>query len=368
MQVPFINLPAQFQEIKSEILSEIVNVLENANFTLGPKVASFEKDFASFCNVNYAVGVNSGTDALHFALRALNVKAGDEVILPAHTFVATVEAVLHCGATPVLVDVDPESYTMDPQKIVEKITRKTKAIIPVHLYGQMADMDAIAKIAQEYNLQVVEDACQAHGALYKGKSAGSIGNIGCFSFYPGKNLGAYGDGGACITNNIEIARKIRLLRDHGSEEKYVHELVGYTSRLHALQAAILSVKLRHLAEWNSKRIAIAQNYSELLSEVPELKVPFVPSYNKHVFHLYVVQVEQRNKVINYLKSEGIQTMIHYPTPLHLQKAYTNLGYKKGDFPVSEALCNKVVSIPIYPELTEQQVSYVCDSLCEALKV
>ncbi|MFH0869438.1 MAG: DegT/DnrJ/EryC1/StrS family aminotransferase [archaeon] len=362
MEVPFLDLKTQYHKIRKEILAEIEDVLENSSFVLGPKVKAFEENFSKYCQVKHSIGLSTGTDALMLALLALDIKPGDEVLIPANTFIATAEAVSHCGAKPVFVDVDPVSYTIDPVLIEKAITNKTRAIIPVHIYGQMAEMDQIMNIAKKHKLFVIEDACQAHGAKYKGKMSGSIGDIGCFSFYPGKNLGAYGEGGLCVTNNDEFARKIRLLRDHGSEKKYYHDTIGYNSRLHGIQGAVLNVKLKYLDGWNLARAKAAELYSKKLGANSKIIVPKVMDGHTHIFHLFVVQVDDRDAVMQKLKEAGITALIHYPVPIHLQKAYESLGYKEGAFPVTEKAAKRILSLPIYPEITEEQVSYVCDAL------
>ena len=368
MNVHFVDLKAQYQSIKHEIDLTIQNVLDNTVFILGENVINFEKSFAEYCGSKYCVGVGSGTDALYFALFASGISADDEVILPVNTFIATAEAVSYCNAKPVFVDIDEKTYNIDVNKIEEKITSKTKAIMPVHLYGQPANMDAILKIARKYNLRVIEDACQAHGAEILMESnrwerAGSIGNIGCFSFYPGKNLGAYGDGGAAVMNDPEIARIIQLLRNHGSEKRYVHEIVGYCNRLDSLQAAVLNVKLKKLEMWNHKRRDNAALYNTLLQGI-DLTLPHADASIKHVYHLYVVRVKQREELQKYLNSNGIDTGIHYPIPLHLQTAYKYLGHTKGDFPVAEKISNEILSLPMYPELSSSQIQYVADKIKE----
>lgn len=366
LQVPFLDLKQQYNSLKNEIIPEIESVLENSQFILGPKVIAFEENFAKYCNVKHAIALNNGTEALALALMALGIKTGDEVIIPANTFVATAEAIVQCGAVPVLVDIDPESYNINTKLIESKITSKTKAIMPVHLYGQMADMDEILSIAKKHNLYVIEDACQAHGAEYKGKKAGSLGIIGCFSFYPGKNLGAYGEGGACVTNSDELARKIKLLREHGSEKKYYHDIVGYNYRMHGLQGAVLNVKLKYLDNWNNSRIKNAGIYTKNLEGLKGLIIPKAGANNKHVFHLYVVQLAQagidREEFIDKLKKQDITALIHYPLPIHLQKGYQFLGYKEGDFPVTESAARRIVSLPMYPELSEEQILHVCNSI------
>lgn len=380
MDIPFVDLKTQYQSIKAEIDTAIQEVISKTAFTLGGYVQRFEENFAEYCEVKHCVGVSSGTDALHLALLACGVGQGDEVIISVNTFIATAEAVSHCGAVPVFVDIDEKTYNIDVTKIEEKITRKTKAIIPVHLYGQPADMEAILEIAKRHNLKVVEDACQAHGAVVRPRSTvdgpqkggkgnspwsivdspqrvGGIGHVGCFSFYPGKNLGAYGDGGAIVTNNPEIDKKIRLLRNHGEESKYVHSIVGYCSRLHSIQAAILDVKLKKLDEWNQKRRDNALLYSQLLKD-SDLVTPYIKDNVESVYHLYVIRVKDRDKLRDFLGSKGIATGIHYPVPIHLELAYKSLGYKQGDFPVAEKLAGEILSLPMYAELSGEEIEYV----------
>lgn len=361
--IPFLDLKAQYQSIKPEIDAAIARVLETSQFVLGEEVATFEKEFASYCQCIHAVGVNSGTSALHLALLAAGVGPGDEVITVPFTFVATIAAIVYTGARPVFVDIDPVSFTMDVAQIEEKITRRTKVILPVHLYGQPADMDPIMEMARRHGLVVIEDAAQAHGAEYKGRRAGSIGDLGCFSFYPGKNLGAYGEGGAVTTNNLEYARKIRILRDWGAERKYQHELKGYNYRLEGIQGAILRVKLRYLESWTEARRRHAVRYNELLIE-SGLRTPSVIPYARHVFHIYAVRVPKRNSLQEALLGRGIQTAIHYPIPVHNQQAYSDLGYKPGDFIWAERAADEVLSLPMYPEIAESQLEEVSESLKE----
>lgn len=367
MEIPFINLKKQYLSIKKEVDKAINGVIQNTAFILGDAVEKFENDFASFCNVKYCKGVSSGTSALQLALMSLNIRRGDEVILPPNTFIATAEAISAVGAKPVFVDVDPETYNINPDLIKEKITNKTKAIIPVHLYGQSADMDPILEIAQEKNLYVIEDACQAHGAEYKGRKCGSIGNIGCFSFYPGKNIGAFGEGGAVTTNNEEIAKKIEMLRDHGQSKKYYHEIIGINSRLESIQAAILDVKLKYLNEWNDKRRKNAKHYNERLSKLDKIKTPVEKEYGKHIYHLYIIQNNKRDKLKEFLKSKGIATGLHYPIPIHLQQAYSHLGLAKGSFPVTESYVQKILSLPMFPELEKEEIDFIVDSITDFSK-
>ena len=339
-------------------------VLDSGSFVLGQEVATFEEEFAAYCNTRFGMAVNSGTSALHLALLAAGIGPGDEVITVPFTFVATVAAILYTGARPVFVDIDPQSFNMDPNQIEAAITPRTKAILPVHLYGQPADMDPIVEIARHHGLTVIEDAAQAHGAEYKGRRAGSLGDLGCFSFYPGKNLGAYGEGGLVVTNNPEYARTIRMLRDWGQERKYHHVLQGYNYRMEGLQGAILRVKLRYLEAWTEARRAHAAHYDELLADAG-LQLPRVLRACRHVYHIYAVRVPQRDAVQHLLHEHGIQTGIHYPIPVHLQPAYAALGYGVGDFPHTEAAANEVLSLPMFPELTpelQERVAHVVRQL------
>jgi dTDP-4-amino-4,6-dideoxygalactose transaminase len=352
--IPFVDLKAQYRSIKPEIREAIDRVLESSHYVLGPEVKAFEQEFATYCQTEHAVGVNTGTSALHMALLAAGVGPGDEVITVPFTFVATTAAVVYAGATPVFVDVDPVSFTMDPSLIEAAITPRTRAILPVHLYGQVADMDPIMEIARRHGLIVIEDAAQAHGAEYKGRRAGSLGDIGCFSFYPGKNLGAYGEGGAITTNNAEYARTVRMLRDWGTEQKYHHDLKGYNFRLEELQAAILRVKLRYLEGWTEARRAHARRYDELLAS-STLATPLHMDYGRHVYHVYAVRTTDRAAVQQAFQAADIQTGIHYPIPVHLQPAHADLGHTAGDFPHSERASNEVLSLPMFPELSEEQI-------------
>jgi dTDP-4-amino-4,6-dideoxygalactose transaminase len=368
MIVPFVDLKTQYLSIKQEIDSAIQAVLDTTAFVLGENVKKFEMNFAEYCGTKYCVGVGSGTDALYFALLTCGVSAGDEVILPVNTFIATAEAVSYCNAKPVFIDIDEKTYNIDVNMIEEKISSRTKAIIPVHLYGQPANMDAILKIARKYNLKVIEDACQAHGAEIllennRWERAGSIGDVGCFSFYPGKNLGSYGDGGAVVTNDPEIAHRIQLLRNHGSDTRYVHEIVGYCNRLDSLQAAVLNVKLKKLESWNQKRRENASLYKTLL-EGFNITLPYTDANIKPVYHLYVVRVKDREGLQEYLNAQGIDTGIHYPVPLHLQMAYKQLGYNKGACPIAEKTSNEILSLPMYPELSSSQIQYTANKIKE----
>ncbi len=355
--VPLLDLKAQYHSIKPEIDAALARVLETSQFVLGEAVASFEKDFARYCSTEHAIAVNSGTSALHLSLLAAGIGPGDEVITTPFTFVATVAAILYAQARPVLVDIDPNTFNIDPANIERAITPRTKAILPVHLYGQPADMDPIIDIARRHKLIVIEDACQAHGAEYKGKRVGSIGVLGCFSFYPGKNLGAYGEGGAVTTSDPGYARTIRMLRDWGAEKKYEHRLKGYNYRMEGFQGAILGVKLRHLEAWTEARRAHARRYAELLAS-SGLRTPTEMPNVRHVYHVYGVRTAKREELLKTLNSAGIQTGIHYPVPVHLQPAYSDLGYGAGDFPHAEAAAREVLSLPMFPEMTEAQIEEV----------
>ncbi len=359
--IPFVDLKAQYISIKEEINTAVLKVLETTQFILGSEVTAFEEEFADYCNATDAIALNTGTSALHLALLAAGIGPGDEVITTPFTFVATVAAIVYTGATPVFVDIDPVFYTIDVTKIEQAITPKTKAILPVHLYGQPADMDPILEIAHRHGLTVIEDAAQAHRAEYKGRRIGSIGDIGCFSFYPGKNLGAYGEGGAVVTSNPEYAKTIRMLRDWGQESKYHHVLKGYNYRMDGVQGAILRVKLRYLDAWTEARRADAALYDCLLAD-SGVTTPTVMPCSYHVYHVYAVRTSQREKLQQQLNAQGIQTGIHYPIPVHLQAAYADLGYKPGDFPHSELAAREVLSLPMYAELTKAQVHTVAETL------
>lgn len=364
MKVPFIDLKIQYKQIEHEVAPMITAAMANGAFIGGEQVSCFETEFARFCNSSYCVGVNSGTDALRFALMATGIGPGDEVITVPNTFIATTEAISQVGAKPVFVDVYPDTCNMDISKIEDKITENTKAIIPVHLYGQPADMNPILEIAQKNNIAVIEDACQAHGAKYKKRKAGSMGAVGCFSFYPGKNLGAFGEGGAIVTQDEAIAQKIRMIRDHGQRKKYFHDLEGYNGRLDAIQAGVLRIKLKRLDDWNKARQQNAAYYNELLSEIQSITLATEAEFADSVYHLYVILVDDRDKLQKFLDSKGIATGLHYPLPLHLQKAYKRLGYKKGAFPVTEHIADRLLSLPMFPELKPEQIEYVVKSIKE----
>jgi dTDP-4-amino-4,6-dideoxygalactose transaminase len=359
--IPFVDLQAQYRAIKDEIDEAIGRVIGNASFVLGREVAAFEESFADYIGARFCVGVSNGTAAIQLALTACGVGPGDEVIVPANTFFATAEAVSTAGATPVFVDADPDSYTIDVRRIESALTPATRAIIPVHLYGQAADLDPIMEVASRHKLLVIEDAAQAHGALYKGRRVGTFGHAATFSFYPGKNLGAYGEGGAVLTNDEAVAKRLRLLRDHGSEQKYHHEIIGYNFRLEGLQGAVLSVKLAHLDRWNDLRREHAARYNALLSN-SGLTLPQEMNYARHVYHLYVVQSEDRDALRSDLNKAGVQTGIHYPVPIHLQPAYAFLGYKRGSFPETERQAARVLSLPMFSELTDEQLKQVAEAI------
>ncbi len=367
MKVPFLDLKSQYNSIKDEVNPAIQKVLDNTAYVLGESVFNFEKEFATAHQVNYCTCVSSGTDGNHIALWALGIGPGDEVIIPANTFIATAWGPILCGAKPVFVDCEADSYNIDPAKAEVAITEKTKAIIAVHLYGQPADMDPLIEIAKKHNLFIVEDAAQAHLSEYKGKRIGGLSDVASFSFYPGKNLGAYGEGGAVTTNSEEIKDQSNRLRDHGASQKYNHETFGHNYRMEGIQGAVLGVKLKHLDKWTEERRRAASKYGEFLGDIAQIKCPTEMSYSKHVYHLYVIQVlnneskntgNTRDELQKFLGEKGIATGLHYPIPLHLQKCFNNLGYSKGDFPVTEQLAESGLSLPIFPELTDEQIKYV----------
>jgi dTDP-4-amino-4,6-dideoxygalactose transaminase len=358
-QIPFVDLAAQYAGIEGEINAALEQALSRTDFILGRDVTLFEEEFAAFCEVEHAIGVDSGTSALELCLRAFGIGPGDEVITAANTFIATALSISYTGATPVLVDVNPDNYTIDVSRLEDAITERTRAIMPVHLYGQPADMDPIMEIARKHGLVVIEDACQAHGARYKGKRAGSMGHAAAFSFYPAKNLGAYGDGGAVVTNDEEIYRSVRMLRDYGQTEKYHHILRGYNRRLDTLQAACLRVKLKYLDSWNAARGQHAARYNRLLAGT-RLVTPVEMDYAQSVWHLYVVRLGDRSVLKARLADRGIATGIHYPVPIHLQQAYSDLGYARGSFPVTEDHAGQILSLPMYAELTPEMVEYVAE--------
>jgi len=391
-KIAFLDLLSPHQELESELVAVFEKALQTAGFIGGPMVEGFEREFASFCDTTHCVGLSSGTDAVRFALMAAGVQSGDIVVTVPHTFIATTEAISQAGARPDFVDIDERTYCMDPRKLEEYLEQEcyrdretgrlfhgrwkapVTAVVPVHIYGQTADMDPILELARRYNLIVIEDACQAHGAEYfsrtenRWRKAGSMGQAAAFSFYPGKNLGACGEAGAVTTNDEEIARKIRMLRDHGQSKKYFHDVEGYNARLDSIQAGILSVKLRRLPEWNRKRQGAARLYDELLSSVPGLILPHCPDWARGVYHLYVVRVQDREGLKKSLAQANIDTGIHYPVPLHLQKAYESFGYKQGDFPITEKIASQILSLPMFPHLQAEQQSRVVNEIRRFLEI
>ena len=363
MQVPYLDLGAQYRALKTEIDAAVISVLDSTQFILGPEVAAFEREFSAFCGVPECVALNTGTSALHLALLACGIGRGDEVITVPFTFVATVAAIEYAGATPVLVDVEPDYLTMDPDRLEAAITPRTKAIMPVHLFGHPAGMDAIEAVAKRHGLRVIEDAAQAHGARFQGRPCGSMGDLAGFSFYPGKNLGAYGEGGAVVTGDPALARTIRLLRSWGEERRYEHLLKGFNYRMDGIQGAILRIKLRHLEAWTEARRARAAQYASALAGT-DVVVPAERPGDRHVYHVFAVRLRDRDRRRAHLEARGVQTGVHYPIPVHLQPAYRDLGYTAGDFPVAERAAGEVLSLPIYPELTPAQVDFVASCLRE----
>ena len=366
-EIPAVNLKKQYAAIQMEVDEAIALVLAKGSFGLGDEVSAFEQEFASYCNASHTIGVASGTDALQIALSSLGIGTGDEVITSSHTAVATVVAIEKTGARPILVDIDLHRFTLDPQQIKQTITANTRAIIPVHLYGCPAELEPILKIACENNLHILEDCAQAHGASYKNKTVGTWGQISAFSFYPTKNIGAFGDGGAIVTNDVELAKKIRLLRQYGWEERYISSIKGMNSRLDELQASILRIKLRYLEKWNAKRRELANLYHDTLARVEEITLPHQPADSQHVFHQYVIRTAKRDELKIFLKERGIHTLIHYPVPIHLQPAYKNLGYSPGDFPNTELATKEILSLPMYPELNEEEIHKVSEAVCKFFK-
>lgn len=358
-QVPFIDLKAQNQALAPEIDMAMATIIHSSAFILGREVSLFEQEFAEYCETDYAVGVDSGTSAIELALHAYGIGVGNEVITAANTFIATALAISYTGATPILVDIDPQTYNMDPDNVLDAITDKTRAIIPVHLYGQPADMDPILDIARRNDLVVIEDACQAHGAKYNERRVGSLGHAAAFSFYPAKNLGAFGDAGMVTTSDEKIVKTLRMLRDVGQSQKYHHELKGFNHRLDALQAAVLRVKLNYLDEWNNGRRQHADLYDQLF-EGSGIATPFAADYSEHVYHLYVIRVEDRDVLRSYLSEKQVFTGIHYPIPIHLQPAYQDLGYRRGDFPITETYAGQILSLPMCPDLTPHMIIQVSE--------
>ena len=365
MKIPLLDLKAQYAQIRDEIRDAIDEVCDAQWFILGPMVEKFENEIAQYCNSDFAIGVTSGTDALLCSLMALDIGRGDEVITSPYTFFATAGSIARLGAKPVFVDIDAKTFNIDVSKIEAAITKKTRAIIPVHLFGQCADMDAIMSIAKERKIAVIEDAAQAIGAKYKGRSAGSLGDVGCFSFFPSKNLGGFGDGGMITTNNPQLAEKIKMLRVHGGVDKYRHKYIGGNFRLDAIQAAVLRVKLKYLDEWHRARQQNAKLYDELFAG-SEVVTPVIASYNESIYNQYCVQVKNRNKVLEHLRGNDIGCEVYYPLPLHLQECFGYLGYKKGDFPVAERLSERALALPVYPELKREQIEQVVKTILEVI--
>jgi dTDP-4-amino-4,6-dideoxygalactose transaminase len=365
--VPFLDLKSHHAPLLEGINAAIREVIDSAAFAGGPFVARFEQDFAAFCDSRHAVGVASGTDALWFALLAMGVGPGDEVITVPNSFMATAEAITYCGAKPVFVDVDGHTYTLDPAKLDLALTSRTKAIIPVHLFGQPADMDPILEFARAHGLFVIEDAAQAHGAVYKGRKVGTLGDAACFSFYPGKNLGAFGEAGAVVTNSDELDKKVRILRDHGQIQKYYHSMIGWNGRMDGIQGAILQIKLRYLEKGNALRRSHAAYYDAALREIDELVTPFCPAHVTPVYHIYAIRIQERDSVMRSLADKGIGTGVHYPVPIHLQEAYRGLGYGPGSFPIAEKCAEEFLSLPMFPELTVEQLDYVVRRVKESVE-
>ena len=364
--VPFLDLKSHHGPLRGELIGAIQEVIDAAAFAGGPFVARFEADFAAYCDCPHAIGVGSGTEALWLTLLALGIRSGDEVITVPNTFIATAEAITYCGAKPVFVDVDEGTYTMDPAALDESITPRTKAIIPVHLFGQPADLDPILEITRRHGLFLVEDACQAHGAGYKGRKVGSFGDAGCFSFYPGKNLGAFGEAGAVVTNDAKLQEKIRILRDHGQIRKYHHVMVGWNCRMDGIQAAVLRIKLRHLERANQLRRSHAAHYDRAFDGFSAIVTPAEMARVRHVYHIYAIRVQEKDEVIRFLAEKGIECGVHYPVPIHLQEAYRNLGYRPGAFPVAERCASEFVSLPMFPELSAAQVAMVAEGVKAAV--
>jgi dTDP-4-amino-4,6-dideoxygalactose transaminase len=364
-KIPYLDLHAQYNDIRQEVLAALEDVCKSARYAQGPVTADFEKDFAAYCGVKHCVSVNTGTSALHLAMRCLDVGPDNEVITVPMTFIATTWAISYVGARPVFVDIDPERRTMDPDKLEAAISPKTKAILPVHLFGQPADMEAILRIADRYGIPVIEDAAQAHGALYRERRIGQFGAMACYSFYPGKNLGAYGEGGALVTNDDEFASRARALRDHGQSQRYYHDEIGYNYRMDSFQAAVLNIKLKRLDDWNALRERHAIKYSEALAGLP-VKLPTFYQDSRSVWHCYVIESDQRDDLRSHLSEMGVETGIHYPVPVHLQRAYSFLGHQPGDFPVSEEFGRRCLSLPMFPELSGEQIKAVANALQEAV--
>jgi len=368
MKVPFLDLKSHHAPLFKKFEHAIREVIESSAFAGGPFVEKFEEEYAAFCGSRYAIAVGNGTDALWLTLLALGIGEGDEVITVPNTFIATAEAITYCKARPVFVDVDKDTFTMNPAELEKALTERTKAIIPVHLFGQPADMDPILEFARAYGLFVIEDAAQAHGAEYKGRKAGTMGDASCFSFYPGKNLGALGEAGAVVTDDPELRDQIRMLRDHGQSRKYYHSLMGWNCRMDGIQGAVLSIKLCHLNKANSLRRKHAQEYNQAFAGIDEVLAPFEATYARHVYHVYAIRLQDRDAVSRCLQEKGVGCAVHYPVPIHLQEACRNLGYQKGAFPISENLADQFLSLPMFPELTEEQIEYVARSVIEVVGV
>ena len=366
--IPLLDIQAQYKQIGAELEASVINVMRSGRYILGEEVARFEDEFAAYCGTKHAIAVNTGTSALHLSLLAAGIGRGDEVITTPFTFVATVAAILYAGARPVMVDIDPHTMNIDPAKVEAAISPATKAIVPVHLYGQMADMEPLLMLADRHGLVVIEDACQAHGAEYKGHRAGSLGLAAAFSFYPGKNLGACGEGGALVTNSDAVAKAARCLRDWGQEERYNHIAQGFNYRMDAIQGAVLGVKLRYLDAWTEQRRQHAAQYDRLLSGIETIKLPQATAGNRHVYHVYAIRTRDRAQLREALTAEGVQTGLHYPIPVHLQRAYAGLGYKRGDFPLAEQAAQEVFSLPMYPELTTNQIEAVASAVSRDVHV
>ena len=364
--VPYLDLKAQIKPLRAEIDAAIARTIDNCSFCLGPDTAQFEKDFARYCGADHAIGFNSGTSAEHTALLLLDVKPGDEVITTPMTFVATSWAISYCGAKPVYVDIEDKTFNLDPKKIAAAITPRTKAVLPVHLYGLPFEVDEVLEVCRQHKLPLVEDACQSHGAKYKGKTVGTFGEMSAFSFYPGKNLGAFGEGGALVTNNEAYAKRARSLREHGSTVRYYHDEIGFNYRMEGIQGAVLGIKLKHLEKWTRERQRVARRYHELLAETP-LQLPFEPAHMESVWHLYVVRHPRRDELKSHLDANGVGCALHYPLPLHLQKCYESLGYQAGDFPVAEKAARECLSLPIYPELSDAHIVRVAEVVREFFK-
>jgi dTDP-4-amino-4,6-dideoxygalactose transaminase len=367
MNVPFLDLKAQYRSLRNEVLPNVERVLEKSNFILGEEVRQFEEEFAAYCGVRFGIGVANGTDAIHLAVRAAGIGPGDECLIPANTFIATALGVSYAGARPVPVDVDARTYLMDFGKVEKALNPRIKAVIPVHLYGRMVEMEPLLEFARKHNLVVIEDAAQAHGASIRERKAGSFGALACFSFYPGKNLGAYGDAGLVATSDANLKERVEALRNYGSPQKYHHPIIGFNCRLDTLQAAVLRAKLPHLDAYNAARYDSAVKYNRMLEGIGDLILPEIPARKSHIFHLYVIRTKRRDSLQQYLGHEGVGTLIHYPRPIHLHGAYEHLGYKKGAFPVAEQLSNEVLSLPMFPEITDEQLGFVVDKVREFFK-